>query len=41
MVLPDGSEAFLRDGKKKVPLKCMTTEDADKLEIYIKFLRRR
>jgi len=41
MVLPDGSGAFLRDNGKKIPLKCMPAGDADKLETYIKFLKRR
>jgi hypothetical protein len=39
--LPNGGFAFLRDGRKKIPLKCMPAEDADKMEIYIKFLKRR
>lgn len=41
MVLHDGSKAFLRDNGSKVPLKCMPAEDADKMETYIKFLKRR
>jgi hypothetical protein len=39
--LPNGDFAYLRKNGKKVSLKCMPAEDADKLDIYIKFLKRR
>ena len=39
--LPDGGFAYLRENGKMVPLKCMPAKDADKLETYIKFLKRR
>jgi hypothetical protein len=39
--LHNGDFAYIRDGMKKVPLKCMPAEDADKMETYIKFLKRR
>lgn len=39
--LHNGGFAYIRDGMKKIPLKCMPVIDADKMEIYIKFLKRR
>jgi hypothetical protein len=39
--LHDGGFAYIRENGKKIPLKCMPAIDADKLEIYIKFLKRR
>ena len=39
--LHNGDFAYIRENGKKVSLKCMPVIDADKLEIYIKFLKRR
>jgi hypothetical protein len=39
--LHNGGFAYIRENGKKVSLKCMPATDADKMEIYIKFLKRR
>jgi hypothetical protein len=39
--LNDGGIAFIRDGNRKLPLKCMPSRDAEKMDTYIKFLKRR